>query len=135
MNEDRLNELARQLGTRAAERLDVAATARSVVQRLREQPVRRVRWIHETWIRIAAAVVIVVGGGLALREAWSPDAPNHVAHLVADDLDDLSADELRAVLAGFEEIVNGDSAVPESGSDLLELDAQQLQTVLRSLEG
>src|SRR5436309_167824 len=37
MNEDRLNQLARRLGADAAERLDVEATARKGVQRLRAQ--------------------------------------------------------------------------------------------------
>ena len=53
-----------------------------------------------------------------------------------DDLDDLSADELRAVLTSFDDLVTTESvAVPESSNDLRELDAQQLRAVLRFLEG
>jgi uncharacterized NAD(P)/FAD-binding protein YdhS len=135
---ERFEELARELGARAAQRLDVEAMAQKVVQRLREQPAaRRPVWIQQTWLRIAAAIVIVVGGAFALRHVWSTrDSGAHVAHFVADDLSDLSADELRAVLTSFEALVAGDSvAVPESGTDLRELDAQQLRAVLRSLEG
>src|SRR6267142_4421327 len=141
MNEDRLNQLARRLGANAAERLDVEATARQVVQRLREQPARRGGiWIQQTWVRIAATVVILVGGAAVAVSRLAPGrrpgvGPAH-AHLVADDLRDLSAEELRDVLMSFDEIVASDSVVvPESGTDLNELDTQQLRALLRSPEG
>lgn len=137
IDDARLENLAKRLGATAAERLNVEATARKVVERLREQPARRTVWIHETWLRVAAAVVILVGGALALRQVWSGgESGDHIAHLVADDLSDLSTDELQAVLTSFDELVTQDSvAVPESSNDLRELDAQQLRAVLRSLEG
>ena len=133
----KLEALAKRLGTSAGERLDVAATARKVVERLREQPARRTIWVQQTWLRIAAAIVIVAGGALAIREAGVVRQTNkHGAHFVADDLSDLSADQLRDVLTSFDQIVSGDSvAVPEGTTDLHELDAQQLRAVLRSLEG
>jgi hypothetical protein len=140
MNEDRLQQLARRLGANAAERLDVEATARQVVQRLREQPARRGGiWIQQTWVRIAATVVILVGGAVAvsrLAPGGRPGLSPAHAHLVADDLRDLSAEELRDVLMSFDEIVASDSVVvPESGTDLNELDTQQLRALLRSPEG
>lgn len=132
-----LHELARRLGARAAERLDVHATARRVVERLREQPARRPVWIRAPWLKIAAALVIVLGGALALRQVWpGSQSGTHVAHFVADDLRDLSTEQLREVLASLDDFVARDSnAVPESSTDLRELDAQQLRAVLRSLEG
>ena len=140
MNGDaRLEGLAKRLGHRAADRLDVEATARKVVARLRDQPVRRVTWVQASWLRIAAALGIVVGGAVVasrLPPGRRPGVSIHVAHFVADDLNDLSADELRDVLATFDQIISSDSvAVPEGSSDLHELDAQQLRAVLRSLEG
>lgn len=139
MTEERLNELARTIGARAAERLNVAATAEQVVARLREPPARRIRWVQHTWLRIAAALVVVVGGGLVLRQlapGSHSGARQHAAHFVADDLGDLSTDELRDVLTSFDAIIATDSvAVPESTTDLRQLDAQQLRAVLRSLEG
>src|SRR6266571_4231494 len=54
MNDEKLENLAKRLGTEAAARLDVAATARKVVERLREQPVRRIAWVQQAWLRIAA---------------------------------------------------------------------------------
>jgi hypothetical protein len=132
-----LHEMAQRLGEKAAEQLDVERIARNVVERLRERPARQTVWIHKHWLRIAAAVVIVIGGAFAAREVWqNGNSGEHAAHFVADDLNDLSTDELRTVLASFDEIVTNDSvAVPESSNDLRELDAQQLRAVLRSLEG
>jgi hypothetical protein len=130
------HETAQRLGQTAADRLDVDLIARNVVEQLREQPARRTTWIRETWLRVAATVVILLGGAFALRQVWPSRGGEHVAHFVADDLSDLSADELRAVLTSFDDLVAGDSvAVPEGGTDLRELDAQQLRAVLRSLEG
>jgi len=139
MNSERLESLAKRLGTDAAARLDVEATARKVVERLRKQPVRRTVWIQQTWLRIAAALVIVLGGTVVaswLTPGRRPGVSPAHAHLVADDLNDLSTDELRDVLAAFDEMISSDSvAVPEGSTDLHELDAQQLRAVLRSLEG
>jgi len=133
---DRLENLAKRLGTDAANRLDVEATARKVVERLREQPVRRIAWVRQAWLRIAAALVITVGGAVAIRQNVVHSNRTHPAHLVADDLGDLSTDELRDVLTTFDELISTDSvAVPEGSTDLHELDAQQLRAVLRSLEG
>jgi len=140
MNGDaRIEGLAKRLGNAAAARLDVDATARKVVERLREQPVPRALWIHQTWLRIAAALVIVVGGAVVasrLTPGGDRGVGAHAAHFVADDLGDLSAEELRDVLAAFDEMVgSNDVAVPEGSTDLRELDAHQLRAVLRSLEG
>ncbi|HLQ59382.1 MAG TPA: hypothetical protein VK113_07700 [Gemmatimonadales bacterium] len=133
----RIESLAKRLGNEAAARLDVDATARKVVERLREQPARRALWIHQTWLRIAASLVIVVGGAVAIRHGQPARTDRaHDAHFVADDLRDLSTDELRDVLAGFDEMVGSSTvAVPEGSTDLRELDAHQLRAVLRSLEG
>lgn len=129
---DRLENSARQLGVRAAERLDVQATARRVVERLREQPVQRPGWSHRTWLRIAAAVVLLVGGAFAARAIWSNgDNRDHLTPLVADDLNDLSTDQLRNVLTTLDDIVSGDSVVSDSTADLHDLDLQQLRAILR----
>ena len=142
MNDERMEQLAKRLGARAAERLDVRATAQGVVERLRgAQPggEPRATWIQPAWLRIAATVVVLVGAGLVwsrVTPGRGPGVSNHVAHYVADDLNDLSADELRDVLTSFDQIISSDSAVvPDSSSDLRGLDAQQLREVLRVLQG
>ncbi len=132
-----LHEIAQRLGSRAAEQLDVEATARRVVAELRENPVRHRTWIEVHLLRIAAAVVILVGGGLAVRQILpmrEVGGSGHSSHLVSDDLNDLTTDELQDVLDNFDEMVGVNTVVPDS-SDLRELDAQQLRTMLRSLEG
>ena len=142
MNEDRLQdarlqELAKKLGSSAAAGLDVDAVARTVVARLREQPAARPVWQRPEWLRIAAALVVLIGGAVAVRHTWPEQGDaDHSAHFVADDLSDLSTDQLRDVLGRFDELV-GSTALPENGggADLRELDAQQLRQVLRSLEG
>jgi hypothetical protein len=139
VNNERLENLAKRLGSEAAARLDVDATARKVVERLREQPVHRIAWVQQGWLRIAAALVIVVGGAVVtsrLTPVRRTGVSTHPAHFVADDLSDLSADELRDVLGSFDQLISTDSvAVPEGSTDLHELDAQQLRAVLRALEG
>ena len=131
----RLEGLAKRLGASAAERLDVEATARKVLAGLREQPTTRRAWIEVHWLKIAAAIVLLIGGGIAVRRIVPiGSGTEQHSHLVADDLGDLSADELKDVLDQFDEIVGSASLMLDS-SDLRELDAQQLRAVLRSLEG
>lgn len=131
MNEEKLIQAAQKLGARAAERLDVDATARKVVERLREQPVRSVMWVQATWFRIAAALVLIVGGGLVMvRVVKNTQHPTANTHLIADDLRDLSTDDLRSLLTSFDQVIN-ESVVPDSTADLPELDAQQLRQLLR----
>jgi hypothetical protein len=131
----KLHEAARRLGTAAAERLDVERIAGAVVERLRSEPARAVgpTWIQPAWLRIAAAMLVLVSGGLVLHHVWSP-TPTHGAHFVTDDLTDLTADQLRDVLNRLDETLDlGSTTLPEA--DLEDLDAQQLRAVLRSLEG
>jgi hypothetical protein len=136
MNEDaELHEQARRLGSGAADTLDVDRIAALVVERLRSEPARTrgPTWIHPAWLRIAAAMLVLVSGGLVLRQVWSP-TPTHGVHFVTDDLTDLTADQLRDVLNTLDETLDlGSTTLPEA--DLEDLDAQQLRAVLRSLEG
>ena len=136
MNEDaKLHSAARQLGAAAAERIDVERIATAVVQRLREQPVAtgRPAWMQPAWLRIAAVLLVLVGGGLMVRQFGRPQVA-HGAHFVTDDLTDLNVDQLRDVLNTLDETLNlGSTTLPDG--DLEDLDAQQLQAVLRSLEG
>jgi hypothetical protein len=128
----KFEDTAKRLGTEAAQRLDVEATARAVVERLRE-PEARPAWVQPAWLRVAAVLLVLAGGGLVLRQVRGPRAV-HAAHFVTDDLTDLSADQLLEVLNTLDETLDSvGTPPPESGLD--DLDAQQLRTVLRSLEG
>jgi len=143
MNDDaKLEATAQRLGAQAAERLNVERTVAAVLERLRAEPpsASRWSWTQPSWLRIAAAALVLVGGGLLARRLLvqpGMGAGGHeVAHFVSDDLSDLSADQLRDVLTTLDETLNlgkGSTTIPEA--DLEDLDAQQLRVVLRSLEG
>jgi hypothetical protein len=139
MNDEvRLEAMAQRLGTQAAERLNVERTTAAVIGRLRAEPPRASRWswMQPTWLRIAAALVVLVGGGLIARRAFvQPGNAGHaIAHFVRDDLTDLSRDQLREVLNRLDETLDL-GRTQTSEVDLENLDAQQLRAVLRSLEG
>lgn len=135
MNDDELEQLAQRLGARAAERLDIEATARAVVERLRAEREARERVIFglpRQWLRIAAALVIVVGGGaVALRIMRTNHAT--VASVPAD-LDGLSTDQLKQVLDGVGQ-PGGDVTVPAQDVSLDDLNTVELRALLESLEG
>jgi hypothetical protein len=141
MNDDaKLEATAQRLGAQAAERLNVERTVAAVLERLRAEPLSASRWSwrQPSWLRIAAALVILVGGGfIGRRLLVHPGTGAHkVAHFVSDDLRDLSADQLRDVLTTLDETLDlgkGSTTIPDA--DLEDLDAQQLRVVLRSLEG
>jgi hypothetical protein len=135
VNDDaKLHATAQRLGASAAEKLDVDRLAARVVEQLRSEPVgARPAWIQPAWLRIAAAVIVLVGGGLVLRQVRNP-AVSHDAHFVTDDLSDLTAEQLQDVLNTLDETLDlGSTTLPEV--DLEDLDAQQLRAVLRTLEG
>jgi hypothetical protein len=130
-NDSDLRSRAQRLGARAAERLDVERTAAAVVRRLREEPIAAPAWWRRpAMLRLAAAFVIVAGGGLLARSTFQTTHPAHyvvedLRGLSADELrdvlntldqtldldstattgeglDDLNADQLRAVLRSLE---------------------------------
>lgn len=130
MTDEQLEAMARRLGSAAAARLDVERAAAGVTRRLREPPA------GVPWLRIAAAAVVLLGGGFALREMVRDRTPDvRTAQLIADDLGDLSTEQLRAVLAVVEDSLSLEADVPNGPGDLMELDAQQLRAVLNTLEG
>ena len=134
LNDAKLQELAQRLGAHAAERLDVETTAAAVVRRLHEQqPPRQLWWMQPAWLR-AAAAVLVIAGGAALVRSLGPTLPPHPSHYVAEDLNGLSAAELRDVLSGLDQTLNQTAPLP-SEPGLNELGPEQLKAVLRSLEG
>lgn len=133
MNEHELERLARGLGDRAAERLDVEATARAVVERLREAPqTQRVTWIRPEWLRVAAVLALLLGAGVALQQV-SPSSEPVAVRYALEDLSDLTVTELTQLLAGLDDTLEGDGD-DESTADLDALTPAQLQALLRSLE-
>ncbi len=139
LHDDKLQEVARRLGARAAERLDVERTAQAVVERLRTEPradVRVLGWIQPAWLRIAAVLVLVVGAGVvALNVRSSQLTTSQPSASAGGELSELSGDELRIVLAAPEEPGAERQGVSPQDVGLEDLSAPQLRALLESLEG
>ena len=138
MNDEELEKLAQRLGSRAAERLDVEATARAVVERLRAEPQPHARswvWRQPVWLRVAAVLVITLGAGAVARSISRPKVTTPALVTAAGaELNDLSADQLRDVLEAVGQPAAEETVSPqEAGLD--DLSAPQLRALLESLEG
>lgn len=141
--DERLHELARRLGVRAAERLDVERTAAAVVRRLREQPAATPAWwVRPAWLRLAAAVVLLLGGAVVYRGAGGGRAGRAepaVVWLTDEGVSDLSSEQLRALLQSFEQpilpVAQDEGPVSSQEAGLEDLSAGQLRELLHSLEG
>jgi hypothetical protein len=134
-----LRELAQRLGTTAADRLDVDQTAHAVVTRLRQQPRalgRRWTWLEPAWLRIAAAVLVLVGAGVVLR--YAGQSPSASAVSVAPggaELTELSTAQLEELLHTVGQPVGTPETLSAQDAELEDLTAAQLRTLLTSLEG
>ena len=132
MNEHEMERLAQQLGKRAAERLDIEATARAVLERLREQPARRIGWTPPEWLRIAAVVILLLGVGVVLQQTGTSRAQEVASYEIAD-LRELTTAELEQVLATLDQTLTVD-ATDLGDVNLDELTPAQLQSLLQALE-
>jgi hypothetical protein len=135
-----LEKLAQRLGARAAERLDVERLAQAVVTRLREEPrVTAGSWLWKgpAWLRIAAAIVLLLGAALAVRGLLhEPSTTSAVAVPLDGDLSDLTADQLRETMSSLDQPLIDDTAGEGSIDGALEaLNKNELRTLLRTLEG
>lgn len=136
MNDRELEQLAKGLGDRAAERLDVERTATAVLERLRREPVARGwSWVQPTWLRIAAAVVVLLGAGwVAHRWVERPEPRAVLVASVGEDLSDLSVEELRELLTTLDQTLDVTGSGP-ADAGLEGLDERELRTLMGSLEG
>ncbi len=136
LEDARLRELARLLGAGAAERLDVERTAQAVVTRLRERPRLTLGgwvWMQPAWLKIAAAVVLVLGAGVVTRGLLRERAPTVVVAPLGEDLTDLTADQLRETVGALERpFVEESPAALDAG--LESLNTIELRALLRTLE-
>ncbi|HYL20489.1 MAG TPA: hypothetical protein VEU74_01910 [Gemmatimonadales bacterium] len=138
MTDDELEKLAQRLGARAADRLDVEAAAQAVLDRLRAERAKGEPvgiWLPRQWLRIAAALVIVVGGGaLALRITRTHGTTAAPITTAGADLDGLSTEQLNQVLHAVEQPA-GQNAVSAQDVSLDDLNTVELRALLESLEG
>ncbi|HEX9703875.1 MAG TPA: hypothetical protein VGA20_01330 [Gemmatimonadales bacterium] len=136
LHDEALRAVAQRLGARAAERIDVEATAAAVVERLKQAPAADRRWIAPPWLRIAAALLLVISAALLAR-ALGPGPADQITVLsTGADLQGLSTSELEALLASLDQTLNLAVPQPDSSSEGLdELTPDELRAVLRTLEG
>ncbi len=131
-----LRRLAERLGQQASERIDVERTADVVLERLRAGTPRTRGiprwWSQPRWLGVAAALVVMAGAGLVLR---LQTGPRHPAHYVADDLRDLSIEQLREVLSTLDQTLAEPATIEPAEDDLNGLSTEQLELLLQSLEG
>jgi hypothetical protein len=135
IEDPKLQELARRLGVRAGDRLDVERTAEAVVARLRRSARQRtwLAWTEVAWVRAAAMVVVLLGAGILLQPSIRPmgaaldDPP-------LGSVQELSADQLTHVLDEMNQPVDLTAPAPEDAG-LEDLSEPQLRTLLQSLEG
>lgn len=139
LHDGKLQEVARRLGARAADRLDVERTAQAVVARLRTEPradIRVLGRIRPAWLRIAAALLMVVGAGVVALNVRIPLSTTPVPPATASgELSELSGDELRAVLEAVGQPGGEQQEVSPQDLSLEDLSAPQLRALLESLEG
>jgi hypothetical protein len=136
LHDGKLEDLARRLGAVAAERIDVERTAAAVVTRLREErqaPRRPWARLPASWLRIAAALVLVGGASIVARGFW-PRASGVAPQVETIDLGELSPAQLREVLQSLDQ-PGAQEPVPAQDLGLDDLTPQQLRTLLASLEG
>ena len=137
LQDARLRELARLLGAGAAERLDVERAAQAVVTRLRERPRVTLRgwvWMHPAWLKIAAALVLVLGAGFVTRVLLRERLPAAAVVLpLGEDLTDLTADQLRETVGALEQTF-ADESPGALDAGLESLNTIELRALLRTLE-
>ena len=134
LDDAQLREVARRLGVRAAERVDVERTAQVVVARLHEErraPRRPWAGLPVAWLRIAAALVLLAGAGLVFRSSGGPGGSAPQAETI--DLGDLSPDQLRELLNTVDQ-PGAEEPVSTQDVGLEDLSPQQLRMLLASLE-
>ena len=138
MNEQEMERVARELGKRAAARIDVERTAAAVMARLRSPEVVRPApwWGRPGLLRLAAAVTITVGAGLLGYKAMvqSPGNGNgaELASVPIVALQSLSQDELAEVLVA---LVEQAPAHEDVAVGLDDLNDEELSELLRRMEG
>ncbi len=130
MNERDIERAAAELGSDV--HIDVEQTAQRVVARLREAPPRPAWWHGTAVLRAAAAVAVIVTGGLLIDRAIDNSAAGDGAIALPVELEELSAIGLTEVLDSLDLFTPASEFIPPSFD---ELDEEQLRALLAAMEG
>ncbi len=133
MDERRLEQLAKGLGRKAAQGLDVEGTARSVLHRIRTEPVPVVWWKRTPVLQaVAAAAVVVITVGILVTGLLVREAPGSLGLPAATELSDLSVEELEEV---FDSLAVEAPVYELADAGLYDLTESELEELLQLLEG
>jgi hypothetical protein len=136
MNEHEIEQFARGLGDGAAARLHVESAVSGVLHRLRADGAPKrpglLRGRGGMFLRIAAAVVVLVGGGVVARSALEHGAAVQRSAMPAPVLGGLSTDELEEV---FDSLAVEAPVHEFAAGGLESLNDTQLKELLRQMEG
>ncbi|MEO8201254.1 MAG: hypothetical protein ABI679_12080 [Gemmatimonadota bacterium] len=118
--------------------LDGGGIAATVLHRLATEPAqsnsRRYAWFTVGGMAAAAALVLLVlRPGRVNHELPGTPPPSAAFQIPLVELDSLNGEQLQAVLESIDEPLETPSRI--EAPSMLELDDQQLERVLRSLEG
>ena len=130
MNEHDIERVAAELGS--AINIDVEGTAQRVVAELRMGTPHVPWWRGTAALRAAAAVAVLVTGGVLVDRAFDDSAPGNAAIALPVGLEELSTTDLTEVLDSLDLFTPASEFVPLSFN---ELDEEQLRELLAAMEG
>ncbi len=130
MNEQDIERAAAELGSDV--QIDVERVARRVVAELRTKAVPAVWWRKASVLRAAAAVAILVTGGVLVDRIAENSAEDGGASLLPVGLEELSATGLNEVLDSLDLFTPASELTPASLNDF---DEEQLRELLVAMEG
>ncbi len=130
MNEQDIERAAVELGSDV--QIDVERVARRVVAELRTTAVPAVWWRKASVLRVAAAVAILVTGGVLVDRIAENSAEGAAAFPLPVGLEELSTTGLNEVLDSLDLFTPASELTPASLNDF---DEEQLRELLIEMEG
>ncbi len=116
MNERDIEQAAAELGSDV--HIDVDQTAQRVLARLREAPPRPAWWHGTAALRVAAAVAVLVTGGVLVDRAIDNSVTEDSAIALPVGLEELSTTGLTEVLDSLDLFTPASEFVPASFDEL-----------------
>lgn len=144
MNDDLPDEIAKALGrlddeaTRRARKVHAARVADRVMQRLRDEsavvvPIRP-RFAMPRAMRRAAAVAVLVIGGMTVRQVMTHRATETAGPWLSSAAESLDAAQQNAVLAAVDSTRFEAAILPAPSVTVEDLSVQELETLLETLD-
>ncbi len=126
-----IEQLAKQLGERAAAQVDPQKTAWAVMARLRQQPKRRPWFLRFGLMPSAAAATLILASGLAIHQLVTSGGNGFVFPMPVE-IEEMADAELEEVLDSLAWDTPVSELLPVT---LADLDESELTELLESMEG